>query len=189
MMDQASDNRTLLAAVGRGEAKAFERLFALMGTRVFRFLLRKTGNAAIAEELLNETFIAAWQSAHTFEGRAEPLTWLLGIANNKAISARRKRQEVSGIDETVAAQIPDGADTPETVALKRDKGEIMRACMAQLSEEHRTILDLAYYQERSIAEASAILSIPEATVKTRMFYARKKLSELMKARGLDRGWP
>ena len=57
MMDQASDNRTLLAAVGRGEAKAFERLFALMGTRVFRFLLRKTQNAAIAEELLNETFI------------------------------------------------------------------------------------------------------------------------------------
>ena len=65
----------------------------------------------------------------------------------------------------------------------------MRMCIAQLSEEHRTILDLAYYQERSIAEAAAILTIPEATVKTRMFYARKKLSELMKARGLDRGWP
>jgi len=65
----------------------------------------------------------------------------------------------------------------------------MRAAMKGLSTEHREILDLVYYQEQSVAEAAEILGIPEATVKTRMFYARKKLSELMSARGVDRGWP
>ena len=61
--------------------------------------------------------------------------------------------------------------------------------MQMLSAEHREILDLVYYQEQSVAEVADILGIPEATVKTRMFYARKKLGELLKARGIDRGWP
>ena len=61
--------------------------------------------------------------------------------------------------------------------------------IAELSPDHRTILDLVYYQEQSVAEVAEILGIPENTVKTRMFYARKKLSELLEARGIDRGWP
>jgi len=61
--------------------------------------------------------------------------------------------------------------------------------MKGLSTEHREILDLVYYQEQSVSEVAEILGIPEATVKTRMFYARKKLSELLQARGIDRGWP
>ena len=72
---------------------------------------------------------------------------------------------------------------------KLDKAAAMRAAMQGLSAEHREVLDLVYYQEQSVAEVAEILSIPEATVKTRMFYARKKLSELLKARGVDRGWP
>jgi RNA polymerase sigma-70 factor (ECF subfamily) len=72
---------------------------------------------------------------------------------------------------------------------KHDKSAKIRACMAELSADHRTILDLVYYQEQSVAEAAEVLGIPEATVKTRMFYARKKLSELLLERGIDRGWP
>jgi RNA polymerase sigma-70 factor (ECF subfamily) len=65
----------------------------------------------------------------------------------------------------------------------------MRQCIAGLSAEHRTIIDLVYYHEKSINEVSEILDIPVNTVKTRMFYARKKLSELLQAAGIDRGWP
>jgi RNA polymerase sigma-70 factor (ECF subfamily) len=61
--------------------------------------------------------------------------------------------------------------------------------MEKLSAEHRTILDLVYYHDKSVAEASEVLGIPENTVKTRMFYARKRLAELMREAGLDRGWP
>jgi RNA polymerase sigma-70 factor (ECF subfamily) len=61
--------------------------------------------------------------------------------------------------------------------------------MDELSVDHREIIDLIYYHDKSVAEAAEILGIPENTVKTRMFYARKKLAELMREAGLDRGWP
>jgi RNA polymerase sigma-70 factor (ECF subfamily) len=72
---------------------------------------------------------------------------------------------------------------------KRNKAEIMRVCMDQLSPEHRSIIDLVYYHDKSVVEAAEITGVAVATVKTRMFYARKKLSELMREAGLDRGWP
>ena len=72
---------------------------------------------------------------------------------------------------------------------KKDKGAVLRQCLSGLSAEHREIIDLVYYHEKSVEEVASIVGIPEATVKTRMFYARKKLSELLKERGIDRGWP
>jgi len=58
-----------------------------------------------------------------------------------------------------------------------------------LSAQHREIIDLVYYHDKSVEEVAAIVGIPENTVKTRMFYARKRLSELLKAEGIERGWP
>ena len=72
---------------------------------------------------------------------------------------------------------------------KADKSAILRRCIDALSPEHKGIIDLVYYHEMSISEASEVLQIPENTVKTRMFYARKRLSELLEAAGVDRGWP
>jgi RNA polymerase sigma-70 factor, ECF subfamily len=188
-MEAASDDRALIKAIAGGDAKALERLFARNQTRVFRYLTRVVRNEAVAEELMNEVFLAAWQSAGRYEGRSEPSTWLISIAHNKAVSSLRKKREVSGYDDDAAAQIEDEADTPEVTSQKMDKAAQMRAAMQRLSSEHREILDLVYYQEQSVSQAAEILRIPEATVKTRMFYARKKLSELLKERGVDRGWP
>src|SRR5438477_457198 len=58
-----------------------------------------------------------------------------------------------------------------------------------LSPEHKGIVDLVYYHEMSIAEAAEVLQIPENTVKTRLFHARRRLSELLERAGIDRGWP
>jgi RNA polymerase sigma-70 factor (ECF subfamily) len=65
----------------------------------------------------------------------------------------------------------------------------MRRCIAALSPEQGAVVDLVYYHECSVEDVSAILSVPANTVKTRMFYARKRLSELLIAAGVDRGWP
>ncbi len=93
-----------------------------------------------------------------------------------------------GIDEEAGIDLATEDDTPDIAAQKHDKSAKIKACIAELSPEHRTVLDLVYYQEQSVAEVAEVLGIPEATVKTRMFYARK-LSELLLARGIDRGWP
>ena len=112
----------------------------------------------------------------------------MAIARYKALSALRRRPDEELDDETAAA-IEDPGDDPETALEKKDKGEILRKCLTTLSPEHREIIDLVYYHEKSVEEVAEIVGIPQNTVKTRMFYARKRLSELLKAAGVDRGWP
>lgn len=187
-MQDRRDDRELLARIGAGDQTALRALIARYQVRVFRFILRIVRREAVAEELTNEVFLEVWRAAKSFEGRSTPSTWLLGIAHHKALgSGRRRREEAWNEDD--AKEISDEADDPEVVALKSDKGAALRRCLGQLSAEHREIVDLVYYHDKSVGEASAIVGIPEGTVKTRLFHARKRLSELMLAAGIDRGWP
>ena len=113
-----------------------------------------------------------------YEGRAAVTTWLLSIARFKALSARRRRTDAE-LDETIEATVADSADDPEIALQKKGRNELLRQAITKLSPEHREIIDLVYYHEKSVEDAAYILSIPPATVKTRMFYARKKLAELI----------
>jgi RNA polymerase sigma-70 factor (ECF subfamily) len=83
----------------------------------------------------------------------------------------------------------DGADDPEVTVQKKNTSDALRACLTALSAEHREIIDLVYYHEKSVEEVAGIVGIPENTVKTRLFYARKKLAALLQAAGIERGWP
>jgi RNA polymerase sigma-70 factor, ECF subfamily len=85
------------------------------------------------------------------------------------------------LDEKMAATLEDPADNPETVLQNKNTGEVLRRCMADLSPAHGQIIDLVYYHEKSVSEVAEILAIPEATVKTRMFYARRRLGDLVTA--------
>lgn len=163
-------------------------LFARHHVRVYRFVLRLVRNEAAAEDLISEVFLDVWRQAAKFEGRSAVSTWILSMARFKALSSLRRRTE-EALDDETAGTIEDTDDDPETALAKKDKGAALRQCLERLSAEHREIVDLVYYHEKSVAEVSSIVGIPEATVKTRMFYARKKLSELLKEQGIDRGWP
>jgi RNA polymerase sigma-70 factor (ECF subfamily) len=156
--------------------------------RVYRFVLRLVRDQTQAEDLISEVFLDVWRQAGRFEARSAVSTWLLAIARYKALSALRRRPDEE-LDEETAAAIEDPGDDPETALEKKDKGEILRKCLTALSPEHREIIDLVYYHEKSVEEVAEIVGIPENTVKTRMFYARKRLAELLKAAGVDRGWP
>jgi len=185
---QTTSDEALIGRIAGGDRLAMQVLFARHHVRVYRFLLRLTRNEANAEDLVSEAFLEVWRQAEKFEGRAAVSTWVLGIARFKALSALRRRGEEE-LDEDKAATIADHADDPEVALAKKDKGAVLRQCLTRLSAEHREIVDLVYYHEKSVEEVAAIVGIPEATVKTRMFYARKKLSELLKEAGIDRGWP
>ena len=185
---QTSSDEVLIARIAGGDRLAMQVLFARHHVRVYRFTLRLVRNEATAEDLISEVFLDIWRQAGKFEGRSAVSTWMLSIARFKALSALRKRPEQELDDET-AERIEDQADDPETALAKKDKGALLRQCLTALSAEHREIVDLVYYHEKSVEEVAGIVGIPEATVKTRMFYARKKLSELLKEKGIDRGWP
>jgi RNA polymerase sigma-70 factor, ECF subfamily len=185
---QTTSDGVLIGRIANGDRLAMQVLFARHHVGVYRFVLRLVRNEATAEDLISEVFLDVWRQAGKFEGRSAVSTWLLSIARFKALSVLRRRPEEE-LDEDAASAIEDHSDDPETALAKKDKGAAMRECLNELSNEHREVIDLVYYHEKSVEEVAAIVGIPEATVKTRMFYARKKLSELLKERGIDRGWP
>src|SRR5262245_61349128 len=185
---QATSDDVLIGRIASGDRLAMQVLFARHHVRVYRFVLRLVSDPTLAEDLISEVFLDVWRQANRFEGRSAVSTWLLAIARFKALSALRRRPEEE-LDEETAAAIEDPTDDPEVAMQKKDKGEILRKSLTALSPEHREIIDLVYYHEKSIEEVAEILKIPENTVKTRMFYARKKLAELLKAAGVERGWP
>jgi RNA polymerase sigma-70 factor (ECF subfamily) len=180
----ATPDNALIDAIAAGDTHAMHVLFARHSARIYRFILRMTRSESLAEELLNEVFVEAWRQAGKFEGRSQASTWLLGIARFKALNAMRRRQDEE-LNEDALAQVEDTADNAEAVLERADRASQLRRCLCQLSLTHREVIDLVYYHEKSVAEASEIIGLPPGTVKTRMYYARKKLAELLKAAGVD----
>jgi len=185
---QATSDEVLIGRIANGDRLAMQVLYARHHVRVFRFVVRLVRDEGMAEDLISEVFLDVWRQAGRFEGRSAVSTWMLGIARFKALSALRRRPNAE-LDEETAGAIEDPSDDPEISLEKKDKGSVLRKCLTELSAEHREIIDLVYYHEMSVEEAAQIVGIPENTVKTRMFYARKKLAELLKAAGIERGWP
>ena len=185
---QTTSDEVLIARIAGGDRLAMQVLFARHHVRVYRFVLRLVRNEATAEDLISEVFLDIWRQAGKFEGRSAVSTWMLSIARFKALSALRRRPEEELDDETAErSRITLTIRKPRW--RRRTKARRLRQCLTKLSAEHREIIDLVYYHEKSVEEVAEIVGIPEATVKTRMFYARKKLSELLKEQGIDRGWP
>src|SRR5690606_5596581 len=88
------------------------------------------------------------------------------------------------IEQETVLGIADPSDTPEAACERNRTSAILRGCIQKLSDAHREIIDLVYYHEMSVEEAGSLIGIPQATVKTRMFYARKHLSALLKNAGI-----
>jgi RNA polymerase sigma-70 factor, ECF subfamily len=174
----SSSDEMLVARIADGDKLAMQVLFARHRTYIYRWLFRFVGNETVAEDLLSDVFFDVWQQAGRFEGRSAVSTWLLSIARFKALSARRRRTDAA-LDETIETTVADSADNPEIALQKKSRGEHVRAALMKLSADHREILDLVYYHENSVEDCAMILNIPVATVKTRMFYARKKLATLV----------
>ena len=175
----------LVRSIAAGDKHAMQILFARHNVRIFRFLLRFVRDRSAAEDLVSEVFLDVWRQAGRFQGRSQVTTWLLAIARNKALSALQRRSNEE-LDEDAAAAIEDPQDNPEVTLQKRQKAEILLNCLTQLSPAHREVTDLVYYHEKSIDEVAEITGVPQNTVKTRMFYARKRIAELMAAQGIDR---
>jgi RNA polymerase sigma-70 factor (ECF subfamily) len=172
-----------LESIATGDKFAMQVLFQRHNVRVYRFVLRLIGNPAVAEEIVSEVFLNVWRQAGTFDAKCQVTTWILSIARHKAISALRRRPEAQ-LDEEMAAAIADPGENAEAVLEKKERSEIIRACLAQLSPAHREIIDLVYYHEKSVDEVARIVDVPKGTVKTRMFYARNHMAKLLAAAGV-----
>jgi len=174
----ATTDEALIGAIAAGDRAAMRTLFNRHRVRVFRFALRLVDDAASAEDIVSEAFIEVWRQAHRFEGRSSVSTWIMSMARFKALSTRRRRAEIE-LDEKVVETVADRGSTPEEILLETDRHDQLRACLSQLSSDHREIVDLVYYHDKTIEEVAEIVGVPKNTVKTRMFYARKRLARLL----------
>jgi len=174
----------LLGQIAAGDRHALELLYRRHHVRVYRFLVRLTDNAASAEDLTSDVFLEIWKDAERFQGRSRVSTWMLGIARHKAISVLRRRR-AEPLDDATAESIADNSASAEAMLQEQETVTVLRQCLTQLSAAHREIVDLVYYHGKSIAEVAEIVGVPEATVKTRMFYARKRLAALLAAHRFD----
>lgn len=141
------------------------------------FARRLLGDSAAAEELVQETFLAMPAALRRFRGDGSVRSLLLGIcanlARNHVRGAARRRAAMTRFGLEAEAS-PSG---PESTAIRAQLRETLQRAMDTLSHEHRVVLVLCEVEERTSREVAEILAIPEATVRTRVFHARKKLRE------------
>jgi RNA polymerase sigma-70 factor (ECF subfamily) len=177
-----SDYR-LIERIASGHELAMHTLYTRHKVRVYRFALRLVNNETVAEDLVGNVFLDVWRKARMFEGRSRVSTWLLAIARHKAIDALNSRS-TDPVDEETYDSVEDPSDNPETATEKNQNRAILLNCLVQLSAAHREIIDLVYYHQKSVNEIADITGTNRGTVKTRMFYARKRLAELLGKQGI-----
>jgi len=181
--DRVTSDEALVGAIAAGDQHAMNVLYARHSARVYRFVLRLTNDRSLAEDLVSEVFIEVWRAAEGFKVKSRVSTWMLAIARHKALSALRRRSDEQ-LDDDAAMAVADPADKAETTVDKQDRSAVLQHCLSQLSTLHREVLDLIYYHEKSVDEVAEIVGVPANTVKTRMFYARKRMHTLLAAAGV-----
>jgi len=162
----------LLERVAQGDRQAFQELYVGYHRRLGRFLTRLTRGYPIAEEIINDTMYVVWRKAGEFRGQSQVSTWIMGIAYRRALKALKRESSA-----TQVPSMPGDEDSPATDATQRtnELHEWIGHALAQLSAEHRMVVELTYYVGLSCQEIATIMECPVSTVKTRMFHARRKL--------------
>ena len=175
----------LLERIGQGDQQAFSQLYLYYQPRLVKYCARVLrDDLAQAADVVDEAMFDIWRSAGSFAGRSKPSTWIYSIARNKVISWLRKTSEVGLDDESLLEALVDPAATPhEELAMNDMKQQLLRL-IDQLSDEHREVLRLTYFEDLSVKEVADLLGISENTVKTRMFYARKRMAQLLDKAGI-----
>jgi RNA polymerase sigma-70 factor (ECF subfamily) len=183
----AASDDVLVSRIARGEQAALRALMARHQVRIGRFIRRFVGDRTLVEDLVCDTFFAAWQQAPHFENRSSVATWLMAIARYKALSAReRQTVPTEPLDDVLATTIVETGLQPDAVVERDDWARFLRRCLGALPAEQAQLIELVYFRDKSIKEAALLTGISENTVKSRMFLARKKLAAMLDAAGLAR---
>ena len=173
--------------MANADQSALRELMRRNRARLQRFVGRMLYDRDQIDDVVNDTFMAAWRQAGKFERRASVATWLLAIAKNRALSMRQEhRRREEALDDDYAATLVDHRDTPDMVLEQRDGAKVLRRLTAELPVHQAQLINLVYNQGKSVREAAAIVGIPDNTVKTRMFLARRRLASLLAAEGINR---
>jgi len=175
----AGPDEKLMAQIATGEQAALRTLFTRHYSRVYRFVSRFVKDRDAVEEVVNDTFLIAWQQAPRFEGRSRVATWLLGIARYRALGAVKARQAHPESMERHEATLVDPSERVDARMQREDSSDYLKRGLAMLPREQALLIELHYFSGKSLKEAAALTGVPLNTIKTRMFLARKKLATML----------
>jgi RNA polymerase sigma factor (sigma-70 family) len=176
----AIDEVRLMGLVAVEDVAAFEAIYRAYYPRLTRFLRGMLRQAPLVDEVLDDTMLVAWRKAHTWDASSQLSTWLFAIAYRQALKALRRSDPA--VAQTDEPPIPSEAEPDGELQHQQLRAQL-GAALGGLSIEHRAVMELTYYQGYSCREIAEIMGCPVATVKTRMFYARRKLRALLIQRG------
>jgi len=173
----------LLARIAERDLKAFEELYRRYHPRLTRFLMNILRHPQLTEEALDDTMMVVWKRPEGFNGTSKVSTWIFAIAYRTALKARSRHDEP--VDDEGLEQRPSGEAGAEQQLGQRQTQEILMRAMAQLSADHRAVVDLTYFHDVGYREIAEILDCPVGTVKTRMHHARRHLKTMLAGRLTD----
>ena len=176
--DRLDDAAQLVAGLGRGDRVALDRLYARYGRALFAYVSDLVPDAGMAEEVVQDTFVAAWRGAARFEHRSSVASWLFGIARRQARDRTRSRgPELAPPQEL--EELITGDRGPEAHALASAARADLISALDRLPSHHREPLVLALVHGLSGPEIAAVLGVPEGTVKSRLHAARRSVRALL----------
>jgi RNA polymerase sigma-70 factor, ECF subfamily len=165
----------LIRAAAAGDLRAFEQLVRAYQQLVWRFLRRLVGDAALAEDVTQETFLRVFRRLPTYSFESKFSTWVFQIARNAGIDELRSRQRRSRLASIVRASPPVPSVAPPETRME------IEAALASLPVDLRETVVLVEVLGLRYREVSTVLGVPEGTVKSRMFAARSRLHRWSRA--------
>jgi RNA polymerase sigma factor (sigma-70 family) len=180
-------DEALLALAAREDEEALAQLYDRYGRVAYGLAVRIVRDPALAEDAVQEAFLAVWRTAASFRAeRAKPSTWILTFVHRRAVDVVRREERRR------AAPLVEGAEEPDERALPADeeieltdRRRLVQEALRQLPDEQREALELAYYGGLTQSELAERLSVPLGTIKSRMFTGLRRLRDLLAEAGLE----
>jgi RNA polymerase sigma factor (sigma-70 family) len=180
-----AEDAALLARVAIRDRVAFESLYRAYFARLERFLHRMLRRPSLVEEVINDTLYVVWHRASSYDASARASTWIFGIAYRRGLKA------LADLDDPVDANGVEQADecpSAEDRVMHAELRRLLETALSKMSAEHRAVIELCYFHACPYREIAQIMGCPVETVKTRMFYARRRLFNLLDGHRKDLPW-
>ena len=192
------ETRDLLTQARAGDAEAFGEVCRVYETRLLRQAVALCGNAALAEDLAQDTLVEAWKCLNRYNGRCQFFTWLCAILLNRYRNTVRQKRPLlfsafAQHDENATAnalgQLPDHESSPDEAAQRREEAALVQQCIAALPVQHQQVIHLRFYVDDSLEGIAAALGCSVGTVKSRLFHALDTLRAMSALRAKDPSSP
>jgi RNA polymerase sigma-70 factor (ECF subfamily) len=176
--DQAAADAALVRRVADGDADALRLLYERYGRPVYAFAHRVVNDPTLAEEATQDTFVAVWRRAATFDPtRAKLTTWLFVIARNRAIELGRQKSRRPELRDEL--ELEGSAPDPSGQVVELDRSQKVAEAMTELPEEQLEVLRMSFFDGYSHSEIASMIGVPLGTVKGRMRLALDRMRTLV----------